>query len=318
MKISGTTCFKMKTHSDDAEPAWSYNVISDPENWRVVKIKVVSPGRASRLLGEDMARHGILLIQDGEPASLLRHSASEGFPKMNRFFLGMLAKHLGLPWSGTVREIVARLLEHICADMDEDRRMDIIDGRSVAACPVEEEDALHSNIMNPEVRDMISNLVDDDDREEIKHLACVYTARKADAAAKAQRQRRVAASAGPAPAPIADIGAEAPASLSSRPPLAAAPARSRHPIPGGPNAPTPSEAKALIPPLAGCRIFRETAIYYTRWIVSYPTDRPPRSCSKGWLTTGLTERQALLACLQWCWARHAEMTGEACPHDLSE
>lgn len=186
--------------------------------------------------------------------------------------------------------------------------------------PLDDEDECHSKMLDPKVRDIVSNMVDDDDDREINIMADTHEVRKAARAATSRRAPpRSSPPAEAAPVPICD----APSPVCERAEAAgsgeAAVALNRRGarIPNGVNEGTPAALNAYMPQVTGCRIFRETAIYH-RWIASYPTARPPRSCSKGWHSTGLSEREALLFVLRWCWARHAEVSGEPCPWDLSD
>lgn len=318
---SGKTAWvKIDSNSDGGQKLCAFQVVTDASMWRAVSVRAVSPGTASKVMGKNMSEHGITLLQDSPPMPLLKFAAKRGFPTMNGFFLGKLARYLSLASSGIVRDVLGRLLQHLLPDMPAEEQERILDKRGCLEGPLDEEDECHSKLLDPKVRDIVSNMIDDDDDREIKTMVETHEVRGAAKAATSRAApSRSPPPAGAALAPIFDAPAPACpiADAAGSGEAAAVLRRQAVRIPNGLNEGTPAAIKAYMPQVTGCRIFRETAIYH-RWIANYPTARPPRSCSKGWLSTGLSEREALLFVLRWCWSRHAEVSGEPCPWDLSE
>lgn len=311
---------KVSTTVEAGHNLSTFVVVTDVSVWQAMRVRAVSPGATSMACASDMSAHGIVLLGEAPPARLLQHAAQSGFPTMTGLFLSKLAKHLSIPPSGTIRQVLGRLLSHVCPDMPDEQHAAILDRRCSSECPLDAEDAAHSKLLDPNVRELVAHLIDkDDDELEIKALVENHETRKAARPALAKkRPPPVPSAAEPALAPNEDAP-EQPASAVAPPPAssAAAPGPAPQRLPRAAHEGTPAEAKPYLPKVAGCRIFRDTAIY-TRWLVLYPTQRPPRSCSKGWLSTGLTERQAFLHVLRWCWAQHTEATCQQCPFDLPE
>ena len=78
---------------------------------------------------------------------------------------------------------------------------------------------------------------------------------------------------------------------------------------------TREQAKAFLPQIVGCTIQKDTKLHM-RWKGIYPNEEAPFSISKVW-DEKTSDREAMLKCLNWSWDCHSEVTGEACPFDLT-
>ena len=300
--------------------------IGEPFGWKAARARLAPPGfvhmQAPLEPIDDAVPETCVLELTDTPKSLLYISALQGFAGLTSHYLAKLCRALAVPAPAkTAPALLGALLGHVCPDLEQARRGEIINNRvNMGKRPPSAAEAC-SVLLKDGADELVEDVLDREEQEEVnaarrKLLPKIKKPPPEQRAPAAPGEAAVAAGS-PSSGGVAEVASAGP------PPAVADAAAAEHPL----EVPkvrfsgswTPAQASAWAPP--GAQMSRDNSRFY-RWVIKMPhLPTPPRSTSLvfGKEMDPARQHASLLHCYKWAWAKHCELVpGAACPHDWDE
>eukprot|EP00971_Amphidinium_carterae_P043356 853390-Amphidinium_carterae.1 len=300
-------------HEHGLKP-WEVLHITDVTEYDVGKVHAAPPADP---LNVQAGYAGVTLRLKSGMKSLFELAATQGFKNMTKPYLELAMKEqeLTIPRGATEAFMLKALVVHCLPLLPEEDVMAICDSRSKR----KHQDAT-SILQTEEVADAFAHVIPEEDEDVYRKSAVVLLPRPTHDVSEPGGVDAVTTDRDDAEVVQAELHQEEVDALvqpprSSNGAASSGSGPSRHRIPTG-HVHTPEELKRFMPTGPGRYISFDDVLHNRYKVQMKCRPEGQKVCSKSW-NDGTSERECLLICLRFAWDVERELTGAACPYDLS-